>query len=318
MHSARVRRPQSGRVGVGTASPSVPVLRRTSSLNFGLSQAITTTNPASTNIEGVETLLLRPFTPENHALTERRVQPKFISTHVFDDPTLREAAEAPPHTTWKRPLICPPGFIEANQSPPRPALRTQHDEVWQRDAAAAFVRRNFRHITMLDASFTGKGESECVALLMNHDNFLMNMRRLSALERSYHLGTSSSQARLAMVDAVENESRPSTTAAQQRQSFALKRNASSIIMRDDGYTEEPVRRPPLKPPRPPPCQVDPFIASVSTAREARVQRLETMFAPSAAQREQRFNIPKGTLPEYGSFSGYLSNLKRNESSILQR
>jgi hypothetical protein len=63
---------------------------------------------------------------------------------------------------------------------------------------------------------------------------------------------------------------------------------------------------------------DPFAASLTTSRNTKNQRMQTLFAPALQSTEKRFNRGYEHAPEYGNFSKYNSILRTNKGAVLKR
>lgn len=63
---------------------------------------------------------------------------------------------------------------------------------------------------------------------------------------------------------------------------------------------------------------DPCIASLTTPRAERAERLMRLFTPVYTNRDTRYNRTKGTIPEYGNFSSFVDVINRNRNAVLNR
>ena len=63
---------------------------------------------------------------------------------------------------------------------------------------------------------------------------------------------------------------------------------------------------------------DPFISSLSTSRQSRDKKMETLLLPAAHTAEKKYCRGYAHAPEYGNFSRFNSLLKSNQAAVIDR
>eukprot|EP01039_Chlorochromonas_danica_P009065 gene9065-10004_t len=227
----------------------------------------------------------RPFSP--NALHEGRESlfPPMLPKSI--DPTV------PPVSARKKPLrppSCPPQWIQQSTQPEAfhaSSSQFHFADEEKRNISREFVSRNRDRMWKYDLKYMKKTPRTICEEMVQDPNFLGVMTKYRQKEQFIKLSSSEQALKCLSFDEDKSPSVPVHTSP-------LKKTIPYI-----GYN-------------------DPFMSSLTTAREVRDERVKNLFSPAVEHREAKFNRGFAHEPEYGTFSKFNAILKTNKGALLNR